>query len=101
VLATGKGQVLPVLAMLTAKQRLRMAAHGSGPGAKRRCPCLPLRAVPDRKCRDEGSPDPSTPGLRPESNKGLMGRRLNGFPRNLPSEMDQSQGHPAFGGLAL
>ena len=56
VLAAGKGWVLPVLAMLAAKRRLRVAARGSGPGAKRRRPCPPLRAVPDKRCRDEGRP---------------------------------------------
>ncbi len=45
VLAAGKGWVLPVLAMLAAKRRLRVAARGSGPGAKRRRPCPPLRAA--------------------------------------------------------
>ena len=34
-----------MLAMLAAKRRLRVAARGSGPGAKRRRPCPPLRAV--------------------------------------------------------
>jgi len=45
VLAAGKGWVLAMLAMLAAKRRLRVAARGSGPGAKRRCPCPPLRAA--------------------------------------------------------
>jgi len=71
VLAAGKGRVLPVLAMLAAKRRLRVAARGSGPGAKQRRPCPPLRAVTARKRRDEGRPAASTPGLRPGSNKGL------------------------------
>ena len=74
VLAAGKGWVLPVLAMLAAKRRLRVAARGSGPGAKRRRPCPPLRAAAAGWRRDEGRPDPSTCGLRPGSNKGLMGR---------------------------
>jgi len=56
VLAAGKGWVLPVLAMLAAKGRLRVAARGSGPGAKRRRPCPPLRAVPCGGYRDEGRP---------------------------------------------
>ena len=71
MLAAGKGWVLPVLAMLAAKWRLRVAARGSGPGAKRRRPCPPLRAAAAGGRRDEGHPDPSTPGLRPGSNKGL------------------------------
>ena len=45
MLAAGKGWVLAMLAMLAAKRRLRVAARGSGPGAKRRRPCPPLRAV--------------------------------------------------------
>ena len=45
MLAAGKGWVLAMLAMLAAKGRLRVAARGSGPGAKRRRPCPPLRAV--------------------------------------------------------
>ena len=45
VLAAGKGWVLAMLAMLAAKGRLRVAARGSGPGAKRRRPCPPLRAA--------------------------------------------------------
>ena len=34
-----------MLAMLAAEGRLRVAARGSGPGAKRRRPCPPLRAA--------------------------------------------------------
>ena len=44
MLATGKGWVLAMLAMLGPKPGLRVAARGSGPGAKRRRPCPPLRA---------------------------------------------------------
>jgi len=44
VLAAGKGWVLPVLAMLAAQVRLRVAARGSGPGAKRAA--LALRCAP-------------------------------------------------------
>jgi len=61
VLAAGKGRVLPVLAMLAAKRRLRVAARGSGPGAKRRRPCPPLRAAAAERRRDEERPAPSTP----------------------------------------
>ncbi len=61
VLAAGKGWVLPVLAMLGPKLGLRVAARGSGPGAKRRRPCPPLRAVPQWKCRDKGRPAATTP----------------------------------------
>ena len=74
MLAAGKGWVLPVLAMLAAERRLRVAARGSGPGAKRRRPCPPLRAATAGWRRDEGRPDSSTRGLRPGSNKGLIGR---------------------------
>jgi len=45
VLTAGKGWVLAVLAMLGPKPGLRVAARGSGPGAKRRRPCPPLRAA--------------------------------------------------------
>ena len=45
MLAAGKGWVLAMLAMLGPKPGLRVAARGSGPGAKRRRPCPPLRAV--------------------------------------------------------
>ena len=72
MLAAGKGWVLPVLA---AKGRLRMAARGSSPVAKRRRPCPPLRVAATRWRRDEGRPDPSTPGLRPGSSKGLTGKQ--------------------------
>lgn len=78
MLAAGKGWVFPVLAMLAmlaAKGRLRMAARGSSPVAKRRRPCPPLRAAATRWRRDEGRPDPSTPGLRPGSGKGLAGKQ--------------------------
>ncbi len=61
MLAAGKGRVLPVLAMLAAKRRLRVAARGSGPGAKRRRPCPPLRAAAAERRRDEERPAPSTP----------------------------------------
>ena len=44
MLAAGKGWVLAMLAMLGPKPGLRVAARGSGPGAKRRRPCPPLRA---------------------------------------------------------
>ena len=64
-----------MLAMLAAKRRLRVAARGSGPGAKRRRPCPPLRAAAAGWRQDEGRPDPSTPSLRPGSNKGLTGKR--------------------------
>ena len=57
VLAAGKGWVLAMLAMLAAKRRLRVAARGSGPGAKRRRPCPPLRAAAPWTGRDEGRPD--------------------------------------------
>ena len=59
MLATGKGWVLPVLAMLAAT-RLRVAARGSGPGAKRRRPCPPLRAGAGWRRRDGRRPAPST-----------------------------------------
>ena len=73
VLATGKGWVLPVLAMLAAT-RLRVAARGSGPGAKQRRPCPPLRAVAAWKRRDEERPAASTPRgpAGPASNKELF-----------------------------
>ena len=45
VLAAGKGWVLAMLAMLGPKPGLCVAARGSGPGAKRRRPCPPLRAA--------------------------------------------------------
>ena len=45
MLAMGKGWVLPVLAMLAPKRALRVAVRGSGPGAKRRRLCPPLRAM--------------------------------------------------------
>ena len=73
VLAPGKGWVLAMLPMLPAKWRVRVGPRGSGPGAKRRRPCPPLRAAAAGWRRDEGRPDPSTPGLRPGSNKGLTG----------------------------
>jgi len=60
VLAAGKGRVLPVLAMLAAKRRLRVAVRGSGPGAKRRRPCPPLRAAAAGRRRGEERPEPST-----------------------------------------
>jgi len=47
--------------MLAAKKRLRVAARGSGPGAKRRRPCPPLRAAATGRRRDEERPEPSTP----------------------------------------
>ena len=61
VLAAGKGWVLAVLAMLGPKPGLRVAARGSGPGAKRRRPGPPLRTAAAEWRRDEGRPDPSTP----------------------------------------
>ena len=78
VLAAGKGWVLPVLAMLAAT-RLCVAARGSGPGAKRRRPCPPLRAVAGWRCRDEGCPATPTPRgpAGPASNKGWF--RGRGF----------------------
>jgi hypothetical protein len=45
VLATGKGWVLPVLAMLGPKPGLCVAARGSGPGAPRGA-ALALRCAP-------------------------------------------------------
>ena len=75
VLAAGKGWVLAVLAMLGPKPGLRVAVRGFGPGAKRRHPCPPLRAAAAGWRRDEGRPDPSTPGLQPGSNKGLTRKR--------------------------
>ncbi len=72
MLAAGKGWVLPVLAMLGPKPGLRVAARGSGPGAKRRRPCPPLRAVPSRACRDEGRPANQRPRALPR------GRRTKG-----------------------
>ena len=72
MLTAGKGWVLAMLAMLSPKPGLRVAARGSGPGAKQRRPCPPLRAVAARRRRDEGRPAAST--LRgpagPASNKG-------------------------------
>ena len=57
--------------MLAPKRALRVAPRGSGPGAKRRRPCPPLRAAAPWTGRDEGRPDQSTRGLRPGSNNGL------------------------------
>ncbi len=85
MLAAGKGWVLPVLAMLAAKGRLRVAARGSGPGAKRRRPCPPLRAASWGGCRDEGRPATTTPQEAlpgRASNKGLTSR---GGPPDSPS----------------
>ena len=61
VLAAGKGWVLAMLPVLPAKQRVRAGPRGSGPGAKRRRPCPPLRAAAARGRRDEGRPAASTP----------------------------------------
>ena len=61
VLTTGKGWVLAMLAMLSPKPGLRVAARGSGPGAKQRRPCPPLRAGTGKRRRDEGRPTASTP----------------------------------------
>ena len=76
MLATGKGWVLPVLAMLAAKRRLRVAARGSGPGAKRRRPCPPLCAEAEWRCRDEGCP--ATPTLQERCRAGVEQRVLGG-----------------------
>ena len=75
MLATGKGWVLAMLPVLPAKRRVRAGPRGSGPGAKRRRPCPPLRAAAAWGRRDEGRPDSSTPGLRPGPNKGLTGKQ--------------------------
>ena len=87
MLAAGKGWVLPVLAMLAAEWRLRVAARGSGPGAKRRRPCPPLRAVPNRGCRDEGRPattDAPRALPRGRRTKGWTGKRAReGGPQPL------------------
>ena len=66
-----------MLPVLPAKQRVRAGPRGSGPGAKGRRPCPPLCAAAAGWRRDKGRPDPSTRGLRPGSNKGLMGKRLD------------------------
>ena len=95
VLATGKGWVLAMLPVLPAKRRVRAGPRGSGPGAKRRRPCSPLRAAAARRRRDEGRPDPSTHGLRPGSNKGLMGNKLDGTRQFLSSHFTTSIGHRA------
>ena len=60
-----------MLPVLPAERRVRAGPRGSGPGAKRRRPCPPLCAAAAKWRRDEGRPEPSTPGLRPGSNKGL------------------------------
>ena len=60
VLVPGKGWVLAMLAMLAAKKRLRVAARGSGPGAKARRPCPALRAGAWQRGRDERRPALST-----------------------------------------
>ena len=64
-----------MLPVLPAKRRVRAGPRGSGPGAKRRRPCPPLRAAAAGGRRDKGRPDPSTPGLRPGPNKGLTGKQ--------------------------
>ena len=56
VLAAGKGWVLAMLPVLPAKRRVRAGPRGSGPGAKRRRPCPPLRAAAAGRRRDEGRP---------------------------------------------
>ena len=58
MLAAGKEWVLPVLATRSARSRaLRVAAPGSGPVAKGRRPCPPLRAVAAGQRRDERCPN--------------------------------------------
>ena len=74
MLAAGKGWVLAMLAMLGPKPGLRVAARGSGPGAKRRRPCPPLRAVAALEgVGTKGVPAATTPRgpAGPASNKGL------------------------------
>ena len=98
MLATGKGWVLPVLAMLAPKGALRVAARGSGPGAKRRRPCPPLCAVAAWRRRDEGRPDHSTPRLRRGSNKGLDRKEDRDSPSSLTLERPTEGSGKPFGG---
>ena len=95
VLATGKGWVLAMLAMLAAKGRLRVAARGSGPGAKPRRPCPPLCAGAWRRCRDEGRP------ATIDAQEGLPARRRTKGWRQTAGAGGSRLPHPPSSGMAL